>query len=107
MAGDRIEETIRFAPEPDAKLTYSLEPAPGISNTTVRYSHQRVAVVVDRNELRIWNEADQVGIYTSVGVGSNEHIELIIEKDFACLDGSDEDNKDTFSNPNAACTLAE
>jgi hypothetical protein len=101
MSGDAIEETIRFASEPDAKLTYVLESAIDISATTVRYSRQRIAVVVEHNELRIWNEASQVGIYASLGVGCDQQLELIVEKDFACLDGSDEENEDTFANPHA------
>jgi hypothetical protein len=99
MSGNRIEETIRFAPEPDARLTYVLESATSISSTTVRYSQQRIAVVLNHDELRIWNETGQVGIYASVYVGSGELLGLVVEKDFACLDGSDEENKDSFVNP--------
>lgn len=101
MAGGCIEETIRFAPEPEAKLTYALESAAGVSTAIVRYRRQRITVIVDQNELQSWNEPDQVGIYTSVPVGSGEMLELIVEKDFACLDGSDEENEDTFANPHA------
>jgi Family of unknown function (DUF7009) len=70
MAGGHLEEAIRFAPEPDAKLTYALESAIGVLTASVRYSQERIAIVVDRNELESWNEPDQVGIYTSVQVGS-------------------------------------
>lgn len=103
ISGDRIEETIRFASEPDAKLTYVLESAAGIASTTVRYSQQRITVVIDHDQLLIWSEADKVGIHASVEVGSNERLELIVEKDFACLDGSDEQNEDAFANPHARC----
>jgi hypothetical protein len=99
MAGGYLEETIRFAPDPEAKLTYALESAADVSTATVRYRRQRIIVIVDRNKLQSWNEPDQVGIYTSVQVGSGEMLELIVEKDFACLDGSDEENEDTFANP--------
>lgn len=99
MAGERIEETIRFAPEPEAKLTYALESASGASTARAYYSQQRVAVVISQSDLQAWSQTDQVGIYASMSVGSNEQLELSIEKDFACLDGSDEENKDTFANP--------
>jgi hypothetical protein len=29
-------------------------------------------------------------------------LEVIIEKDFACIDRSDKDNKDSFENPNVS-----
>ena len=102
MAGNNIEETIRFAPDPEAFLTYSMGSATGISTTTVRYCQHKIAVVLAEHELRIWSETSQVGIYTSVDIGSDEPLELIVEKDFACLTGSDEENEDTFANPHAA-----
>lgn len=101
MAGGCIEETIRFAPEPEAKLTYALDSAAGLLTPIVRYSQERIAIVVDQDELRFRNEPGQVGIYASVPVGSHESLEVIVEKDFACLDGSDEENEDTFANPYA------
>jgi hypothetical protein len=102
MAGGCIEETTRFAPEPEAKLTYALESVAGVLTAIVCYSRERIAVVINERELRNWNEPGQVGIYASVPVGSHESLEVIVEKDFACLDGSDEDNQDTFANPHAS-----
>jgi hypothetical protein len=43
-----------------------------------------------------WN---QVGIYATVDRGENGTLNLVVEKDFACLDLSDADNLDTFPNP--------
>jgi hypothetical protein len=39
-----------------------------------------------------------VGIYGSFEVGSDQ-LTLAVEKDFACLDGNDASNEDTFVNP--------
>jgi hypothetical protein len=41
----------------------------------------------------------QVGVYTTVDIPPEGLLDLIVEKDFACLDQSDEDNTDTFPNP--------
>jgi hypothetical protein len=82
-----------------------LEFAADVLTAIVRYSQGRIAVMVDQRELRIWNEPSQVGIYASVSVGSHESLEVIVEKDFACLDGSDEENEDTFANPLSRCLL--
>lgn len=105
VAGESLEDTIRFSPEPQAKLTYALEVAAGASSATVRYSQHRIAVVVGHEELRIWNQASQVGVYAGVEVCADELLELSIEKDFACLDRSDEENEDTFANPLLGCVL--
>jgi hypothetical protein len=40
-----------------------------------------------------------VGVYGRLYVWNGE-LMLLVEKDFACLDGTNADNDDTFSNPN-------
>ena len=101
LRGERIEDTIHFSSEPEAKLTYSLENAVYGASTGVRYSIGHVTVLLSKDHARTWSDNNQVGIYTSVGIGSENSLELVIEKDYACLDRSDEDNTDTFENPHA------
>jgi hypothetical protein len=48
-----------------------------------------------------WGVTDQVGIAENISLGNFGSLGLLIEKDFACLDRSEEDNEDTFPNPNA------
>jgi len=95
----RIEETIRFAPEKDATLTYALEQSVGYEAMTVRWRPQEVAVLLPQEEARGWSEGDQVGLYCDCRVGE-EILAVMVEKDFACLDGTEADNEDTFPNPN-------
>ena len=105
LSGGRIEETIHFAAAPEARLTYALESALQGSAVTVRYRPQEVTVILSEDQARIWSKENEVGVYTSVDIGAAESLEVIVEKDFACLDRSDEDNVDTFENPHigAAC----
>ena len=53
---------------------------------------------------RKWADGEDVGVYGTVDAG-HDRLALLVEKEFACLDGKDEDNEDTFANPksNAAC----
>ncbi len=101
LAGHRVEETIHFAPASQAKLTYALESTLQASAVRVRYRPQEVAVVLSEEQAHAWGKESEVGVYTAVDIGSAGSLEVIIEKDFACLDGSDEDNNDTFNNPQA------
>ena len=101
---DRLEETIHFAPQPNAKLTYALEQTSSISAPTIRYTQNNVTVLIPADQANSWCISDQVGIVESLSVGSFGSLDLLIEKDFACLDRSDEDNEDTFANPNAGTT---
>ena len=99
LSGGRIEETIHFAAAPEARLTYALESALQDPAVTVRYRPQEVTVILSEDQARIWSKENEVGVYTSVDIGAAEPLEVIVEKDFACLDRSDEDNVDTFENP--------
>ena len=100
LSPSRIEETIHFGPGPEAKLTYALESTPANTVTTVRYNPQQLTVTISEDQARTWSEPGEVGIYTAVDIGAEGLLEVILEKDFACLDRSDEDNTDTFVNPN-------
>jgi Family of unknown function (DUF7009) len=103
--GGEIRETIRFDASPEASFTWALETGRQERATTmVRYSPGCIAVVVAPAAMRLWQRDDQVGIYARVDAGADEPLEVIVEKDFACLDGSDADNTDTFENPNLAAT---
>jgi hypothetical protein len=104
LAGDCLEETIHFTPEPVAKLTYALQQEQSLRRPTIQYRENRVAILIPADQANAWGTTDQVGIAEDINVGNFGSLALLIEKDFACLDRSDEDNEDTFPNPNAGAT---
>ncbi|MGB6686954.1 MAG: hypothetical protein WBE76_03840 [Terracidiphilus sp.] len=95
---ERLEETIHFAPEAGATLIYALEQSPAVDAPTTRYSNNSVTVLVPIGQARTWCITDQVGIEKDITLGRFGTLHLLIEKDFACLDRSDEENEDTFAN---------
>jgi hypothetical protein len=101
LTGDCLEETIHFAPEANARFTCALRKDPSVSMPTLQYTENRVAVLIPANQANTWGATDQIGIAETIGLGELGVLALLIEKDFACLDRSDEDNQDTFANPNA------
>lgn len=101
MAGERIEQTIYFSPAEDSRLTYVLEHKSSSFSTTLRYQPHEVAIVLSTADLKAWGESIQVGIYAAADLGAHGVLDLLVEKDFACLDLSDAQNIDTFPNPNA------
>jgi hypothetical protein len=101
LAGERIEQTIYFSPAEDSRLTYVLEHKSSSSSTTLRYQPHEVAIVLSTADLKAWGESIQVGIYAAADLGAHGVLDLLVEKDFACLDLSDAENIDTFPNPNA------
>jgi len=104
LAGDCVEETIHFAPEASARFTYVLQQEPSAKSPTVHYTDSRVSVLLPADQAYVWGATDQVGIAEEISLGTFGSLALLIEKDFACLDRSDEDNPDTFANPHAGAT---
>ena len=99
LAGERVAETIRFAAAPEAQLTYGLERGTHAGAASVRYREQEVTVSLSEEQAQSWSQDSEVGVYTLVDIAPEGLLELIVEKDFACLDRSDADNQDTFANP--------
>jgi hypothetical protein len=96
-----IAETIRFAPETEAHLTYALEHERAEREIAVRYAEGRVTVVLSTEAARRWAGSDDIGIYGEAETGGDEPLKLLVEKDFACLGGDEASNADAFPNPHA------
>lgn len=99
--GGRIEDTIYFASESQARLIYALEHKSDANHVTLRSCLPEIAVVLPTGQAMVWQDTEQVGIYATIDIGSRGALEVLVEKDFACLDLSDADNLDTFPNPNS------
>src|SRR5258708_7918619 len=104
LAGDCLEETIHFAPEAGARFTYALQLEPSVKAPTVQYTENRAVVLLPAHQAKVWGDTDQVGIAEGISLGALGSLALLVEKDFACLDRSDEDNQDTYANPHAGAT---
>jgi hypothetical protein len=98
-----IREHVQFTTNSRDRLTY--EVISSLSGpTTVVYQLGNITVSVPEVQLENWARSDDVGLYANVVLSDDLALPVAIEKDFACLDRSDADNKDTFPNPNlAAC----
>jgi hypothetical protein len=99
--GERIEETVLFPASSGTSLMYALEVGSHPQPVQVTFNSHRIVVSVSEDQITSWSGQDQVGIYASLPVTAGTNLEVAIEKDFACLDLSDADNEDTFSNPMA------
>jgi hypothetical protein len=97
-----LQETIHFGPAPDATLTYALAWAETIEQPDVTYASQTVTVRIPSELARQWKTSDAVSIAATVDLGSAGTLDVLVEKDFACLNHSDADNADAFPNPNLA-----
>ena len=98
----RIEETTWLGRDDGSRIRYVLEHEAGAKAVGLRFDPPVLAVTVPTSQAREWAQGDEVGIYACVDLGARGALDLVIEKDFACLHGTDEENEDAFPNPNMA-----
>jgi len=98
-ATGRVEEQIAFGPKRDDVLRYVLETSVTISVPQAHYQDRLIIVQVPKSTLTHWASSDQVGIEAAQALGEQGELHVLIEKDFACLNGPEEQNIDTFPNP--------
>ena len=102
LDGGHVQETTHFGAAKEANLTYALEIAPQTDPVRVTYECQKVTVSLSDRQARQWADPAEIGVYTAIAITPDTSLEVIIEKDFACLDRGGEE--DTFDNPKAGIT---
>lgn len=101
----KIENTIHFADSPAAMWSYGIVQDSTSALHSVQFEPNRITVMVSPDDVKRWADSEDVGLYFSQNIGSQGTLDVLLEKDFACLDRSDEENSDTFPNPNEACAV--
>ena len=92
----KIEETVDFGPG-KRKLVYALEAYPG-ERVFGDYEENSIRVFVPAEQARLWVISDSVGVESA-----GEGLQILIEKDFACLNERPGENEDdSFPNPKGA-----
>jgi hypothetical protein len=95
----RVEEKIIMGSEPVDIFHYVLESSPTASTLTAHLKNNSVLVQLPTETVLRWATSAEVGIEAFLPVGSETRLQVLIEKDFACLDRPDEENVDTFPHP--------
>ena len=96
-----VEEGTEFLNGPS--FYYRLERKAGIENLETSLSNNRICLFVPENIAKEWTSTDIVGFDNKMDLGDGKELFLLIEKDFACIDHTQEDQSDNFPNPNKVC----
>lgn len=96
----RVEETVHFTP--DRALVYALERG-ATEGIQVTFDGSEAKVLVDAAILEAWMRSDEVGFQRDVAVDPGRALRVLVEKDWQCLTGRDEDESDAYPNPNTTC----
>jgi hypothetical protein len=98
----RIEESISFGPQEDARQIWALEHSAETHAAEIRFVPPEIAVAFPSAQVEQWAAGEEAGIYATIDLGSRGSLEILVEKDFACIHGTAEENRDAFPNPHLA-----
>lgn len=78
---------------------YRLMEKEGLDHLDAEYEGDTITMYLPANERKRWGESNQVGFRHTVTLPSGKELFLLLEKDFACLDETGEDQSDNYPNP--------
>ncbi|MGB5497302.1 MAG: hypothetical protein WBM77_00050 [Maribacter sp.] len=93
----RLAQSTEF---PTTTFTYAVK-QDAIENLQVDFNGNTVTLMVPENFLKDWYDNDVVGLEQYVDLSDGTKFFLLLEKDFACLDNTHEDQSDKYPNPKA------
>lgn len=94
--GGRVQELTLFGPQ--TQFCYALE-AVDTPHIEAEYSNNTITIRVPRAMAHDWATTELVGLSVEQKIAENVSLQLIIEKDFACLSPRGEEDSDTFEHP--------
>jgi hypothetical protein len=92
-----IEEITDFG---DRTFSYAVQRS-AIPTMEATFSENKLTLAISEDKVANWETNQQVGFEHAMPVGDNKTLELLLEKDFACLDERLEDQSDNYPNPKA------
>lgn len=92
-----LEEETIF---PNNKFIYAIQGVDQANGLTASFDHNKITLFIPRSFITEWPNNNEVGIENNILLPENNTLYLLIEKDFACLDESNEDQSDNYENPN-------
>lgn len=87
---------------PNQLFYYTLAVSPDIHELTADFKSNEIRVLMPSVFKDAWEQTDKVGFQNEIKVRDSESLLLKVEKDFVCLDETEEDQSDNYPNPRNA-----
>jgi len=100
--GHIMESTV-FGDVPEKCFNYALRSKAGIAGMEAAFEGTTICLFVPEEAVQHWYHSEQIGFENNYDVAAGTSLHLLLEKDFVCLDKTDEDQSDNYPNPNKAC----
>jgi hypothetical protein len=93
-----ITEILSFGDSEVEQLRFSLQQM-DINLVDINFQQNHTIILVPILLSKEWTGTDRIGFDAVVKNGQGKIISLLVEKDFMCMDGRDEDNEGNYPNP--------
>ena len=80
-------------------FTYSLESKDGIENLEANFMNGNLIIFLPKEYSHSWFTNSKVGYRSTVKIDEKNILVLLVEKDFQCLDETEEDQSNNYPNP--------
>lgn len=88
---------------PTQTFEYVLKAQEGLNDLAADFIGNTLTVYFPADEQKGWYASSRVGYQSEMPLSDGKTLRLLIEKDFVCLDHTDEDQSDNYPNPNRHC----
>jgi hypothetical protein len=82
---------------------YSVQPVNNGGDLSASFANNIITLNVPKALLKEWPTNSVVGFESKMPIENSGHLQLLLEKDFKCLDKTTEDQSDFFDNPSKTC----
>jgi len=98
-----VEATTPF---PQIEFRYAVQVVTDRKGLDARISPYSIEMLAPPDFISEWPYNKEVGLRSTISLPNGQELKLLLEKDFVCLDDTDEDQSDQYDNPNAKCMPA-
>lgn len=95
-----LEEQTQFG---NTAFIYALQSVDKGAELSAIFEGNKITMLVPVALLKDWPANSVVGFDALIPLPGNKSLYLLLEKDFVCLDETNEDQGDNYENPNKTC----
>lgn len=95
-----LEEETSFG---NANFIYALQQVGSGTELSASFEGNKMTMFVPSALTDGWPKNNVVGFEVNMPLDDNKSLYLLLEKDFVCLDHTNEDQSDNYENPNKVC----
>ena len=96
-----IEEVLEFGAHAEQQIRFRV--SRGTDHFAIAQQEMSVSIMIPAEIVDQWATTEQVGIEETITTSHDRYIKVLIEKDFACLDGNRDEEEGSYPNPIEEC----